>query len=111
MLGRIQAEVAVTRQPADVLAAANQPAEVQRRAQRAHLECNVASALALQSPQEWRRWLVTYVRQLAADEDEVGWLTVCMITSHDDDQAACMIPRYINTIEPVILHNINQILA
>jgi hypothetical protein len=70
-LGRVQAEVASTRRPADVIAAANQPAVVQRRAARAHLECNVASALALQSPQEWRRWLVTYVRQLATDEDEV----------------------------------------
>eukprot|EP00983_Pelagomonas_calceolata_P026501 831928-Pelagomonas_calceolata.AAC.4 len=72
MLGSVQAAVAGARQPRDVLAAANQPADVQKRAARAHLECNVASALAMQSPQEWRRWLVTYVRQLAADEDEVG---------------------------------------
>lgn len=70
MLGSVQAAVAGARQPRDVLAAANQPADVQKRAARAHLECNVASALAMQSPQEWRRWLVTYVRQLAADEDE-----------------------------------------
>ncbi len=68
----MQAEVAIARQPRDVLAAANLPAEVQKRAARAHLESNVASALALQSPLEWRRWLVTYVRQLAVDEDEVG---------------------------------------
>lgn len=31
---------------------------------RAHLESNMASALALQSPQEYQRWLLTYVRYL-----------------------------------------------
>ena len=31
---------------------------------RAHLEANMASALTLQSPQEYQRWLLTYVRYL-----------------------------------------------
>lgn len=31
---------------------------------RAHLEGNLAAALALQSPQEYRRWLGTYARFL-----------------------------------------------
>ena len=33
---------------------------------RAHLETNIAAALVLESPQEYRRWLLTYVRQLAS---------------------------------------------
>ncbi len=32
---------------------------------RGHLEANMAAALLLQSPQEYRRWLLTYVRHLA----------------------------------------------
>ncbi|KAF5833723.1 TUP1-like enhancer of split-domain-containing protein [Dunaliella salina] len=70
ILSSVQAAVAGARQPRDVLAAANQPPHIQNRATRAHLECNVASALVMQSQQEWRRWLQTYVRQLAGDEDE-----------------------------------------
>ena len=31
---------------------------------RAHLEANMAAALTLQSPQEYQRWLLTYVRYL-----------------------------------------------
>ena len=31
---------------------------------RAHLEANMASALALQSPEEYQQWLLTYVRYL-----------------------------------------------
>ena len=43
----------------------------QRQLSRAHLEANLAGALALQSPQEYRRWLVTYIRFLT------GGLAVC----------------------------------
>lgn len=32
---------------------------------RAHLEANMAAALALQSPAEYKRWLITYVRHLS----------------------------------------------
>ncbi len=32
---------------------------------RPHLEANMAAALALQSPVEYKRWLLTYVRHLA----------------------------------------------
>ena len=32
---------------------------------RAHLEANMAAALALQSPQEYRRWLGTYASHLS----------------------------------------------
>ena len=35
---------------------------------RAHLEANMASALVLQSPKEYRRWLLTYVRHLTRSE-------------------------------------------
>ena len=35
---------------------------------RAHLEASMASALVLQSPQEYRRWLLTYVRHLTQSE-------------------------------------------
>lgn len=38
---------------------------------RAHLEANMASALVLQSPQEYRRWLLTYVRHLTQSEPHV----------------------------------------
>ncbi len=34
---------------------------------RAHLETNMAASLALQSPAEYKRWLLTYVRHLAGD--------------------------------------------
>ena len=34
---------------------------------RAHLEANMAAALLLQSPREYRRWLLSYVRHLAGD--------------------------------------------
>ncbi len=34
-------------------------------ASRAHLEANMAAALALQSPAEYRRWLLTYARFLS----------------------------------------------
>ena len=72
MLDQVQAGVAAARNPLDVDAAARQPSDVVHRAQCAHLECNVASALVLQSPQEWRRWLLTYVQCLARNDDVVS---------------------------------------
>lgn len=62
-------------------AAFSQPSEVQQRATRAHLENNIAAARALQSPHEWKRWLLSYVRLLATDGDEVrgtvpDWLAI-----------------------------------
>jgi hypothetical protein len=81
-LGRIQSEAAQGRRPVDVLAASRLAPEVQRRASRAHLENNVAAAAALRSPAEWRRWLLTYVRQLANDEDEVRWSLQARVGVH-----------------------------
>ena len=72
-LSRLQYEVAQQRRAEDVVGSAlSQPAAQRQRNNRAHLEVNLAAALALQSPQEWKRWLITYVRQLSADADEVG---------------------------------------
>ncbi|KAG2443703.1 hypothetical protein HXX76_002051 [Chlamydomonas incerta] len=72
-LSKLQAAVAQRRHPADVLGTsgihAARPA-VAARSEQALLEHNLASAAALQSPAEWRLWLITYVRRLAADEDE-----------------------------------------
>ncbi|KAG2438957.1 hypothetical protein HYH02_010749 [Chlamydomonas schloesseri] len=72
-LSKLQAAAAQRRHPADVLATsaahAARPA-VAARSEQALLEHNLASAAALQSPAEWRLWLITYVRRLAADEDE-----------------------------------------
>ena len=34
---------------------------------RGHLEANIASALALQSPSEWRRWLLSYAHHLGGE--------------------------------------------
>jgi hypothetical protein len=34
---------------------------------RGHLEANMAAALSLESPQEYRRWLLTYARFLSGD--------------------------------------------
>lgn len=36
-------------------------------ASRAHLEANIAAALALQSPSDYRRWLLTYARNLSGE--------------------------------------------
>lgn len=34
---------------------------------RGHLEANMAAALAVQSPSEYRRWLLTYIRHLSGE--------------------------------------------
>ncbi|BDA47922.1 Protein HIRA [Coccomyxa sp. Obi] len=44
---------------------------------RAHLEANMAAALLLESQQEYRRWLLTYVRHLAGDADEGRLRELC----------------------------------
>ncbi|CAL8463095.1 g2629 [Coccomyxa elongata] len=44
---------------------------------RAHLEANMAAALVLESQQEYRRWLLTYVRHLAGDADEGRLRELC----------------------------------
>ncbi|KAG2500684.1 hypothetical protein HYH03_001450 [Edaphochlamys debaryana] len=72
-LGKLQASVAQRRHPADVIAtaAAHSARPVAAaRSEQALLETNLAAAAALQSASEWRQWLITYVRRLAADEDE-----------------------------------------
>lgn len=52
-------------------AALHQPAHVQFKQNRAHLESNIGAALVMQNPSEWRRWMVMYVRYLAAEGDQV----------------------------------------
>jgi len=64
-LDRLQAQAATVR-PADPAARLAAAASASWAADtRAHLESNVAAALALESPKEYRRWLLTYVRHLA----------------------------------------------
>lgn len=47
------------------LAALSTGASRRKGSDTAHLEANMAAALLLQSQQEYRRWLITYVRHLA----------------------------------------------
>lgn len=71
-LQRLQYEAALGAPRHDVLAATlQQPAHVQKKQNRGHLEVNVAAALAMGLPAEWRRWMLTYVRFLSAEADEV----------------------------------------
>ncbi|KAL4014804.1 hypothetical protein IC575_027022 [Cucumis melo] len=44
---------------------------------RAHLETQMASALALKSPNEYRQWLLSYIRFLAREADESRLREVC----------------------------------
>lgn len=44
---------------------------------RAHLEASLSTALALQSPQEYRRWLLAYARFLAEQGDAGRLAEVC----------------------------------
>lgn len=46
-------------------------------ASRAHLEASLSTALALQSPQEYRRWLLAYARFLAEQGDAGRLAEVC----------------------------------
>lgn len=64
--------MAAARRPADVLAASQAPTNWVQRSACAHLESNLAAALTMKSATEYRYWLATYAKQLAADEDEVG---------------------------------------
>jgi hypothetical protein len=71
-LDRLQAQAAAVRpvDPAARLAAAASASWAADT--RAHLESNVAAALALESPKEYRRWLLTYVRHLAGAHDHAA---------------------------------------
>ena len=67
-LGRLQAEAAGAHSGMHSVKATLQAGP--RRAvveSRGHLEANMASALALQSPSEWRRWLLSYAHHLAGE--------------------------------------------
>jgi len=71
-LQRLQFDASGARTTMDVMGATlQQPAHVQQKANRAHLESCVAAALAMRSPAEWRRWLLVYVRFLCVEGDEV----------------------------------------
>ncbi|KAJ9507589.1 hypothetical protein QJQ45_019230, partial [Haematococcus lacustris] len=113
-LGRAQADVAAARRPGDVLAAARQAPDVLHRSARAHLEANVAAALALRSGPEWRRWLLTYVRQLAADEDAARLREVASellgplrwsAASHPDDPSAGWNPTCLGIDKRLLLRH------
>ncbi len=67
----MQADLAAARHGRDAVAAAHLTEKVGARAERAALEANVAAAVALRSPQEWRRWMMAYVRVLTNNGDEV----------------------------------------
>jgi protein HIRA/HIR1 len=54
-----------------------QTAAQQQLASRAHLEASLSTALALQSPQEYRRWLLAYARFLAEQADAGRLSEVC----------------------------------
>ncbi|KAL0026450.1 hypothetical protein WJX79_010832 [Trebouxia sp. C0005] len=45
---------------------------------RGHLEANMAAALALQSPEEYKRWLSTYASHLAGEGDAVRLRELCI---------------------------------
>ncbi|KAL4452249.1 hypothetical protein ABPG75_007911 [Micractinium tetrahymenae] len=49
----------------------------QAAASRAHLEASLSTALALQSPQEYRRWLLAYARFLAEQADAGRLAELC----------------------------------
>mmetsp|Transcript_2658 Transcript_2658/g.5883 ORF Transcript_2658/g.5883 Transcript_2658/m.5883 type:complete len:575 (+) Transcript_2658:976-2700(+) len=71
-LAHLQHEAGMRRRDVEVVATALATPPAWRLADdRAHLESNIAAAAALQSAHEWKRWLLTYVRQLAADADEM----------------------------------------
>lgn len=78
-LGRLHAQASAVRppEPAGRLAAlCAGPSRVAAES-RAHLEANVAAALMLESPQEYRRWLLTYVRFLAGARCTTGAAKLC----------------------------------
>ena len=73
-LGRLHAQASAVRPPDPAgrfAALCAGPARLAAES-RAHLEANVAAALTLESPQEYRRWLLTYVRFLAGARCKAG---------------------------------------
>lgn len=65
-----------------------QSAAAQALASRAHLEASLSTALALQSPQEYRRWLLAYARFLAEQGDAPRLAEVCSALLGDGSSAA-----------------------
>ena len=49
---------------------------------RGHLEANMAAALALQSPQEYKRWLSTYASHLAGNSCQLWIQSLLRCNSH-----------------------------
>ncbi|KAK9830498.1 hypothetical protein WJX72_012086 [[Myrmecia] bisecta] len=76
-LSRIQAEAGGSSSSAAMLAGLATGRGRAAEESRAHLETNMAAALAMQSPQEYRRWLLTYVRHLAGEVDQVRLREIC----------------------------------
>lgn len=68
-LGRVQQQASSSRRglPAGSLLASSGGLRAGLGQGRGHLEANMAAALALQSPQEYKRWLATYSSHLAGD--------------------------------------------
>ena len=87
-LGKLQSAAARARggSESDAMLAALTAAPARSAADsRGHLEANMAAALALESPQEYRRWLLTYARFLSG---------AAVVAIHepcfDTDRAVCM---------------------
>lgn len=68
-LGRVQQQASTSRRglPAASLLGSTGGLHAGMGQARGHLEANMAAALALQSPQEYKRWLATYASHLAGD--------------------------------------------
>ena len=68
-LGRVQQQASSSRRglPAASLLASSGGLRAGLGQGRGHLEANMAAALALQSPQEYKRWLATYASHLAGE--------------------------------------------
>lgn len=78
-ISRLQAEALRAAIPRAALPGlqVRQSAAAQQAASRAHLEASLSTALALQSPGEYRRWLLAYAAFLAEQADAARLSEVC----------------------------------
>ena len=83
-LGRVQQQASSSRRglPAATLLGCSGGLRAGLGQGRGHLEANMAAALALQSPQEYKRWLATYASHLAGQYSSASLCSaVCCIWS------------------------------
>ena len=76
-LGRVQQQASSSRRglPAASLLGSSGGLRAGLGQGRGHLEANMAAALALQSAQEYKRWLSTYASHLAGQLHFLTWLS------------------------------------